>query len=401
LTPIHSESSPSTSPPDKTRSETITFLVYSPYPRYSGGRENWLYNISGALVRRGRSVTIISHASNRANFYPPVAGVETIPLASIRYLDRAFFWANRLSLGLARFIDTLLVYPITASVYLARKKPAVLVCMNSIPEGLAAALARRRYVVSVRGNVPAEMSRSFRPLESALKALERSVLRRAVRVLANGSDTQQRLRADGIASEVVPNGVDLARFRSPAPQAAIAGRMIQAARGRQVIAVIGTLRPIKGTDEALVTAAELRRLGAEFLMAFAGKGDVDHYRRLAHAQHLDDAVEFFGETSDVPAVLQHSDIFLALSGGSGLSMAVLEAMAAGVVVVALDSPVYAQLIDDGVNGVLSPSADLASWCLRLLRDADLRRRLGAEGSRTADQYDWEVVAERLSSVLGR
>jgi glycosyltransferase involved in cell wall biosynthesis len=245
------------------------------------------------------------------------------------------------------------------------------------------------------------MSRSFRPLESALKALERSVLRRAVRVLANGSDTQQRLRADGIASEVVPNGVDLARFRSPAPQAAIAGRMIQAARGRQVIAVIGTLRPIKGTDEALVTAAELRRLGAEFLMAFAGKGDVDHYRRLAHAQHLDDAVEFFGETSDVPAVLQHSDIFLALSGGSGLSMAVLEAMAAGVVVVALDSPVYAQLIDDGVNGVLSPSADLASWCLRLLRDADLRRRLGAEGSRTADQYDWEVVAERLSSVLGR
>ncbi len=399
MTPIHSESSPSSSPPDKTRSDPITFLVYSPYPRYSGGRENWLYNVSGALVGRGQSVVIISHASDRRIFYPPVTGVETIPLTSIRYLDRAFFWANRLSLGLARFLDTLIIYPAIASWFLARRKPNLLVCMNSIPEGLAAALSRRRYFISVRGDVPAEMSRSIGIVERPLRALERWVLRRAVRVLANGSDTQERLRRDGIQSEVVPNGVDLARFRTATTQTGIADQLIQAARGRPVIAVIGTLRPVKGTDDAVACAAELRGLGADFLMAFVGKGDVEHYRRLARTRRVEGVVEFCGESSEVPAVLQRSEMFLGLSGGSGLSMAVLEAMAAGVAIVAVDSLVYAQLITDGVNGLLASPADLAASCLRLLRDGDLRRRLGMEASRTADQYSWELVAERLLSAL--
>jgi glycosyltransferase involved in cell wall biosynthesis len=380
--------------------EPITFLVYSPYPRYSGGRETWLYNVTSALSRRGQAISVVSHASNRRVFHADVPDVDLITLPSVRYWDRAFFWVNRILLGLPRILETLVFYPLTAAWHLSRTRPRLLVCMNSIPEGFAAALARVPYFVSVRGDVPAEMSHGLRPYESLLRRLERWVLRRAGRVLANGTDTRDRLRGEGIASVLVPNGVDLARFRSPEASSARAEALSDAAAGRPVISVVGTLRSIKGTDLAIDCAVEMKKSGTPFVIDLVGKGEVDHYRELARSKGVDDVVLVSGETRDVPAMLRRTDIFLGLSGGSGLSMAVLEAMAAGVAVVALDSPVYAQLITSGANGLLASTApELAAACVRLLNDAAERRRLGKEASRTADQYDWPLVADRLLGVL--
>ena len=369
----------------------ITFLIYSPYPRYSGGRENWLYNLTGVLSRVGVPVTIFARASNRRPFYPAVDGVTVVLLWSIRYLDEAFFWFNRATLGLARLIDMLIVYPLTAAIRLRREKPDVLVCMNSVPEGLAAVIARRRFVVSVRGDVPSEMRPRWL-LERPMRALERRVLRRATGVLANGFDTQARLTTEGIESVVVPNGVDLDRFRSVPTDDVEVEPLITAAHGRPVIAVVGTMRPIKGTDEAIACAAELKSVAADFLMALVGKGQEAHYRRVVHAAGVEDVVAVLGEMKDVPGVLRHTDIFLALSGGSGMSMAVLEAMAAALPIVALDTPVYRQLITHGVNGLLATPPDVALACRRLLRDADLRKQLGAAAAKSADPYGWDRVA---------
>jgi glycosyltransferase involved in cell wall biosynthesis len=393
------EPAPQIAPAAQTLTDPITFLIYSPYPRYSGGRENWLYNLSSRLLRRGRSVTVISHASSRRVFYPPVPGLRIERLPSIRYFDHVFLWMNRFLLGLPTAFDLLVFYPSLAAWHLSRTRPKVLVCMNSIPEGLAAAIARRPYTVSVRGDVPKELSRGFKLYEWVLASLERRVLRRAVRVLANGNDTRDRLWQQGIAAEVVPNGVDLARFRSADTTSAIVDQLVAAAAGRPVISVVGTLRPIKGSEQAIFCAAELKKAGASFLMAMVGKGAVSHYHRLAQSRQIDDVVWFSGETKDVPAILKHTDVFLALSGGSGFSMAVLEAMAAGVAVVALDSPVYSQLLTDGVNGLLAPAAELPAACLKLLRDREMRRRLGAEAALAAETFDWELVANRLLTAL--
>lgn len=392
-----SASTPSAAP--VSTSEPITFLIYSPYPRYSGGRENWLYNLSAALLLRGQAVTVVSHASRRRQFYPEVPGVKLVTLPSIRYFDQFFLWFNRLGIGIPTLVDVLVVYPLIASWHLLRARPKSLVCMNSIPEGLAATLAGVPFTVSVRGDVPAEMSRGFRVYETLLARLERWVLARATRVLANGKDTRDRLARREIASEVVPNGVDLARFRSPGPDSDAALRMVEAANGRPVIAVVGTLRAVKGSRSAIECAVELKRLGANFMMAMVGKGAVDYYRRIVQARGVDDVVWFSGETRDVPSMLRHADVSLAVSGGSGLSMAALEAMAAGKAIVALDSPVYTQLIDDGVNGVLAAPQDLALACRDLLRDPEREHRLGAAAARTADDYDWPLVAGRLLRAM--
>ena len=378
----------------------LTFLIYSPYPRYSGGRENWLSNLSGVLSRLGVPVTIVSRASNRKPFYPAVEGVDVVLLGSVRYFDEAFFWINRLTLGLARLIDMLIIYPLTAALWLAREKPDVLVCMNSVPEGLAARIAGRPFFVSVRGDVPYEMRPRWL-LERPMRALERRVLRRAIHVLANGFDTQARLKTEGIDSSVVPNGVDLDRFRTAAADGPGAEALLDAAKGRPVISVVGTMRPIKGTDEAITCAGELKATGADFMMALVGKGEEARYRGAVHAADLDDVVAVIGEMKDVPGVLRRTDVFLALSGGSGMSMAVLEAMAAGLAIVAVDSPTYRQLITHDVNGLLAVvPPDIALACRRLLRDPDLRRRLGEAAARSAEGYGWDRVAKTLLAELG-
>jgi glycosyltransferase involved in cell wall biosynthesis len=84
-----------------------------------------------------------------------------------------------------------------------------------------------------------------------------------------------------------------------------------------------------------------------------------------------------------------------------MSMSALEAMAAGVPVVARDSPAYRQLINDGHAGLLaSTPTELADRCLRLLRDPELARGLGRAAQAVARDYDWPRIADVFLAEVG-
>jgi glycosyltransferase involved in cell wall biosynthesis len=382
--------------------DQLTFLIYSPFPKYSGGRENWLHNLAPHLRTRGRTVHVISFASNRPLFYSlGQSEIEVVPLPSARYFYRAFTVLNRISLGLLQYLDLLLFYPLVAGIYLARKRPSKLICMNPIPEGLVALLARVPYVVSVRSDIPKGLAVPYWFLEGLFGRLERHVLLRARKVLANGNDTQERLAKIGIVSTVVPNGVDFERFSTPSPGDALIAELERKAAGRPVIAFIATLHAIKGADDAIACAAELKARGADFLLAMVGKGDQSRFKGRAEALGLGNCVEFLGETNSVPAVLQHSSVFLGLSLENGMSMSTLEAMAAGVPVVARNVLTYRQLIENERSGLLGSSpAELAAGCLRLLRDPDEARVLAGRAQAAARNYDWPRVADILLAEAG-
>ena len=373
----------------------IDFLIYSPFPKYSGGRENWLHNLSQQLRARGERVRAISYATNRPPFYSlDQSGIEVIALPSIRYFDRAFVLVNRVTLGLPKFLDLALFYPLIAGVHLRRARPQTLVCMNSIPEGFVALVARVPFVVSVRSDVPKALAGALGFLERPLKWLERRVLRGARKVLANGQDTKERLAKAGIASTVVPNGVDFGRYSTPAAGDAVVAELERRARGKPVIAYVATMLAIKGAADAVECAAALKRRDADFMLAMVGKGNPGDFRRRAEALGLDDRVAFLGETNVVAAVLQRSSIFLGLSLENGMSMSTLEAMAAGVPVVARYVLTYRQLVENGVSGLLGATpAELAECCIRLLREPDLARALAVRAQDTAREYDWPRVAE--------
>lgn len=381
----------------------VTFLIYSPFPKYSGGRENWLHNLAPHLSARGRRVRVIAFATNRATFHSPEeSGIRVVALPSVRYFYDAFRFLNRLTLGLLKYLDIFLAYPIVAGIYLGWTRPRNLVCMNPIPEGMVALMVGVPYVVSVRGEVAKGLSTRLTFLERPFSWLERLVLRHARKVLANGTDTQRRLAGAEIPSSLVPNGVDFRRFSQPGPDSGFGRDIDQRAAGRPVIAFVATLDEIHGIWDAIECAAQLRAHDANFMMAMVGKGDAAAFKSRAQALGLAGWLEFMGETTSVVEALQRSSIYLGLSRGDvGMSMSALEAMAAGVPMVARDTPAYRQLIEDGHSGLLAASATaIASCCLMLLRDPEKGRTMGSKAQAKARDYDWPRIADVFLAEIG-
>jgi glycosyltransferase involved in cell wall biosynthesis len=99
-------------------------------------------------------------------------------------------------------------------------------------------------------------------------------------------------------------------------------------------------------------------------------------------------VELLGERDDVPDLLARSDIFALSTLSEGMPISVLEAMAAGLPVVATAVGGIPEIVVDGETGVLVPPQDvgaLAAALERLLVDTELRRRMGAAGRARAEQ----------------
>jgi len=97
---------------------------------------------------------------------------------------------------------------------------------------------------------------------------------------------------------------------------------------------------------------------------------------------LSHRVELLGARDDIPELLARSDVFVLSSRSEGFPVSVLEAMAAGLPVVATDVGGVAEAVEDGETGFLVPAADseaLARALERLVLDGELRRRLGAAG----------------------
>jgi glycosyltransferase involved in cell wall biosynthesis len=218
--------------------------------------------------------------------------------------------------------------------------------------------------LAARGYLTAE--RLVRPLTTA-----------TICVAETERETGLRERTcDAARTVVIPNAVDVGR----APAAALAG-------DPPLILSVGRLKAPKDFA-TLVRALALVR--APFAATVAGDGP-ERAELAALARRLGVRVELAGERDDVPRLLAGADVFVLASRSEGLPLSILEAMAAGLPVVASAVGGVPELVEAGVTGLLVPpgeDAALADALEHLLADAELRRRLGAAGrARAAERFD--------------
>jgi glycosyltransferase involved in cell wall biosynthesis len=113
-------------------------------------------------------------------------------------------------------------------------------------------------------------------------------------------------------------------------------------------------------------------------------------------------VRDIGYQRDVPAALAAMNIFVLPSLWEGMPLTVLEAMRAGVAVVASDADGTAEVVRDGETGRLVPKADgpaLTAAIRDLLDDPVARRRLAAAGAQfVTDRFDAESLARRTEAL---
>ena len=201
---------------------------------------------------------------------------------------------------------------------------------------------------------------------------------------------------------VIPNGVDSSRY-SPDNAAryrdGVRDRLSLAPDG-QVLLFLGGDWPRKGLAQAIEALSLLA--GSKATLLVAGYGNVATYRNLAKRYRIEDRVIFAGPTREGWTYYAACDVYLLPSLYEPFGLSVLEAMASGLpVLVSRDSGV-AELINDGVDGLLIREprdvTEISAKLGALLKDADLRARLGRQARRTALQYPWDRVARETEEV---
>lgn len=173
------------------------------------------------------------------------------------------------------------------------------------------------------------------------------------------------------------------------------------------ILFLGVVGRRKGVDELLAALAAPALEGLAWQATIAGNGEVERYRARAEALGLGDRVRFAGwvDEAGTRALLAEADLFTLPSRNEGLPMAIIEAMAYGLPVVATPVGAITDAVREGETGLLVPPGDapaLAQALARLVGDPGLRRQLGAAG-RAAYLAELEIGAfnDRLERLLRR
>lgn len=217
-------------------------------------------------------------------------------------------------------------------------------------------------------------------------------------------DALARLRPRGPV-EVIPDGVDLARFRG------VARADPGAERVRLVYA--GGLYPPKGVDALVRALAELPERVELDLVGGNAPADLERLRALADSlPALRGRVRFAGQVpaAEVPARLAAADLIVLPMGEETRAqrytspLKLFEAMATGAPIVAAPAPSLVAVLEADRTAFVAASgapADLAAAVRRALEDPRRAREVGRAAKRAAEAFGWDRRAERIEALLER
>lgn len=256
------------------------------------------------------------------------------------------------------------------------------------------------YVLSLQGPDVPWFEARYNYLYPVLTPLLTRIWRRAGAVTAISAE-QERLAhrtMPDLKLVTIPNGVDTTLFM-PAP--------VESSRVFTIVCVARLIER-KGQHHLLEAFASMRAGSTQPLrLTFVGTGDAEpQLRQSADRLHVADAVTFAGfvPRERMPAVYREADVFVLPSQQEGMSIALLEAMAAGLPVIVTDTGGTAELVTQGENGEIVPWADVPALTRALqgsLNAEGRRRQMGRESRKRAMQFGWPVLAARYLDLCAR
>lgn len=197
--------------------------------------------------------------------------------------------------------------------------------------------------------------------------------------------------------DVLHNGVDQSRFGGVDREAA--RRLLDLDTVTLAVGSVGRLVPVKNYALLLRAFAALRRDDAVLLLAGEGP-ERAALEQLAQGLGVASRTRLLGHREDVPTVLAALDVFALSSRSEGMSNTLLEAMAAGLPIVATRVGGNPEIVRDGVDGLLADDDDTQGFAgaLRALADQPGRRAaMGGSGrDRVATEFSIEAMVDRYA-----
>jgi len=356
-----------------------------------GGMKQCVLLLAQGMAERGHDVELACPVPSDIAEEAAALGVPVHPLAlvdPVRPLrDVACVWSLRRLIRAGRY-DVVHAHGFKAALV---ARPAALFggCRNRI--------------VTVHNHI------LYRDISSAKKlvhrVLERSLAPLATRIIAVSDSIRDELlaeyRLDPGRVVTIHNGIDLSPFLTLPPRAA-AREALDLREDALVIGTAGRFAEQKGL-RYLLDAAPAVAESRDIVFVLGGDGPLrDDLVARAEATGLGDRIRFPGFVRDVPGLLAAIDVYVQPSLSEGLSIALIEAMAAARPIVATTAGGSPEIVVDGVTGLLVPPAEpgsLAKALGRLLDDAELRDSMARAGrERALAEFERDSMVTRTLAL---
>jgi glycosyltransferase involved in cell wall biosynthesis len=280
---------------------------------------------------------------------------------------------------------------------------AILIHCFGVPHLLAAAAAQSTGIRSVSawaGNPPPQNT-AGRLRFSAIVAASRHI---RCPILSCSRAVEQEFERLGVGlparSAILPNAIDVADVAAMALRARVSRTDL-----RPTIAMVSRLDAIKDHATLLRAFATVRRDKPDAKLWVIGDGPLRaHLEAQARMLGLADTTKFLGNRVDIASLLGQVDVFaFSTTRDEGFGIALIEAMAAGVPIVASDVAACREVLAEGEAGLLVPPSDeiaMASALSNLLDSPELRTRLAQTAlQRVRNEYSIENCARRWETHL--
>jgi L-malate glycosyltransferase len=345
-----------------------------------GGMERFVLRLAAAQRRRGHDASILGIRGGPLDEQAAAAGVP------VHVIGRGNIGVRVAKHALA----------------MARLRPDVVHAHNPTSMhyallGQMAAFVSRRVLGG--GPLPAFVVTDHRGIFRTPTRFEWS---RTDAVVAVSDDTAKICGAVGKAKriEVIENGI---AFEPPVNSREAVREALGLGDG-PVCVTVANLLPVKNHRVLVKALARVRDSGAPLTALFVGQGsEREAVETLAADRALGpDRLRILGFRTDIPDLLGASDIFVLASQNEGLPLAILEAMSAGLPIVATSVGGIPEVVRDGVHGLLVPPGDpaaLADALLALTTDEALRKRLGEQArARARDDYSFDTMTDKYHDL---
>lgn len=234
----------------------------------------------------------------------------------------------------------------------------------------------------------------------------RHVTQMADVVIAPSASTRRILQSAGVKTPMVliENGVDIDQFQHPPKRFSRAD--VGFPDGAIVFTFVGRLSPEKSLRQLVQEFAIAAEVVDNAYLLLIGAGALrEALERQVASTDVTNRVQLFGPAApeDVPALLNLSDVFATASRSEVHPLSVIEALVAGLPVVANDAPGVADVVQHDESGLLADGApgSLAAAMISLAQDQVLRHRLGAGAREAGLRYDIRATVQRTLSLYQR
>lgn len=339
-------------------------ILFSITSLMQGGAERWCCDLAQALQARGATVAVVATYDGPFREILTAQGIPVTIIAGFFFRYDPIWWIRYLS-AVHRFQPTVII----GALWIGNSAARIVGALLRVPTILTLHAQQTH-----EGIVRTTLDRIFGILPGHRVAVSPQI---------SGADS------------IIENGIDLSRI--PAKKSYVIAKEFK-------ILCVGRLVPVKRFDRAIDTVAALHKMGMEISLDIIGDGSLrDTLAEKIRTHALEHYVRLLGQR-DAALYYAQADCFLQTSDSEGLSLALLEALAAGLPAVVTHTDYHHPVITQRDTGRIAllpdPEAALISALKELYLNELVRKELGQRGQALVrTRYSHEQMVEKYCTLI--